>query len=187
MKYCVVDIETMGTGGNTAIVAIGACMVDPDTTGRAGMNGQFYRAVTLESSLKAGLKVTASTINWWLTQSDAARQALLANNASTLPDALVAFAEFYRLQGADYLVGNDPSFDNAILADAYAAVGLRQPWKYHNNRCLRTFKGLVNGIDIPEVGVAFQGTEHNALHDAVHEADELAAILAILKEKGLTV
>lgn len=185
MKYCVVDLETMGTGGNTAIVAIGACMVTPD--GRAGVSGQFYRAVTLESSLAAGLKVTAGTINWWLAQSDAARNALLAEDAVPLTSALHDFAAFYRLQGAGALVGNDPSFDNAILADAYTATGLRQPWKYHANKCLRTFRGLVADTDCISDVPAFVGTEHNALCDAVYEADVLHTILVYLKGKGLTV
>lgn len=179
MKYCVVDLETMGTGGNTAIISIGACLCDVGQ--RAGSAGQFYRNVSLDSSLKAGLKVTASTINWWLRQEGKARDALFSPEPSALQDALFAFSEFFRLSGAQYLVGNDPSFDNAILADAYAACRLRQPWRYHANRCLRTYRSLC-AQDVENM--AFSGTEHNALHDAVHEADILARCLERLHAKG---
>ena len=179
MKYCVVDLETMGTGGNTAIVSIGACMCDVGQ--RAGPDGQFYRNVSLRSSLKAGLKVTAETVNWWLHQSKEAQDDLFRPVPVELQDALYAFSEFFRLSGAQYLVGNDPSFDNAILADAFMAVGIRQPWKYQANRCLRTYRSLCS----QEVeNMAFNGVMHNALHDAVHEADILAKCLESLHAKG---
>ena len=33
------------------------------------------------------------------------------------------------------LWGNGSDFDNAILANAYRAIGQQQPWKFWNNRC----------------------------------------------------
>jgi len=73
MEYTdvMLDLETMGKKSNAAIVSIGAVEFDIET-GKTGR--EFYKVVDLQSCLDLGLKVEASTIYWWLMQSEAARK-----------------------------------------------------------------------------------------------------------------
>lgn len=73
---------------------------------------------------------------------------------------------------ADEIWANSPSFDCDILAAAYDAVGRTAPWDYWEERCFRTLKNLPGAVDV-EHG----GDEHNALDDAVHQAERTLRIL----------
>ena len=67
-----VDLETMATHPNAAIVAIGAVRFMED------LQDSFYQEVDLQSSIRAGLDVDGATVNWWLMQEEAAREAITA-------------------------------------------------------------------------------------------------------------
>jgi exodeoxyribonuclease VIII len=69
------------------------------------------------------------------------------------------------------LWGNGASFDNAILANAYAALKMEQPWAFWNDRCYRTIKAMH-----PKQKQQHLGTHHNALDDAISQAEHLIAI-----------
>ena len=53
--HYVLDLETMGKGPTAAIVAIGCVRIEQGT-----ITGSFYRRVSLQTSLLAGLQVDAS-------------------------------------------------------------------------------------------------------------------------------
>jgi hypothetical protein len=70
------------------------------------------------------------------------------------------------------LWGNGASFDNAILAHAYARCGATPPWKFWNDRCYRTVAALT--ATPRQQG----GTHHNALDDARSQAEHLITAAA---------
>lgn len=169
-KYHVMlDLETMGTDTNAAIVAIGAVKFNRD-----GIGSTFYRAVDLQSSMDAGSTVTASTIKWWLNQSDAARNAVVGSGASKLDAALLSLGAFITPGPDSQLLGvwgNGAVFDNVILSSAYDRIGMKRPWAYHLDRCYRTVKALHPLLDMPD-----EGTAHNALDDALYQTRYLVAL-----------
>jgi len=159
------DLETMGTYSNAAIVAIGAVKFGPE-----GIEDRYYAAVDLQSCLNVGLSVTGPTIDFWLRQPDKARNALLENKWP-LDIVLDNFAEWV---GKDAIIwGNGAPFDNSILASAYRACTKPQPWKFWNDRCYRTIKNIAPEIRIERIGV-----HHNALNDAESQALHLINIAA---------
>ncbi len=170
-KQVMLDLETMGNRPTSAIVAIGACAFDVETQ---LISGRFYRTVDLESSMAAGLTVDAGTIIWWLKQGDPAREAITSNSAKTLETALVDFKMWLKELGAPDagIWGNGADFDNAILANAYRAIGHPAPWPFWANRCYRTVKNLA-----PHIKIEREGVYHNALDDAVSQAKHLMKIL----------
>lgn len=174
MKYCVIDLETMGTGGNTAIVSLGAVILESDD---GQIEKTFHCNISLESSLKAGLKVTADTIMWWLKQNEDARDALIYPKPCDLAIVLDEFSTFFTSNGCDYLVGNGSSFDNAILSDAYKALDISQCWHYASDRCLRTYMEASGYPERPKR----EGTYHSALDDAMYQAECLKLYLNELK------
>ena len=72
MKYenVMIDLETMGVNNNAAIIAIGAVAFDFE--GNLGYH--FYQTITLQSSVENGGIMDASTVLWWMRQSDEARK-----------------------------------------------------------------------------------------------------------------
>lgn len=174
MRDVMVDLETMGSGPNAAIVAIGAVAFNP---GKGLMGSRFYRVIDLESAVLMGGQIDPATVMWWLKQSDEARSALV-KSGSTMNMAVV-LREFtnWMAAAADNadrvrVWGNGASFDNVILASAYRMAGLSQPWKYWNDRCYRTVKA-----QYPNIQMVRQGVHHNALDDAVSQASHLIEMM----------
>ena len=171
MSNIMIDLETFDTGGNAAIVAIGAVHFSSK-----GLGEEFYKIIDLNTCLKAGLSIKAETIMWWMGQEDAARKELLKESVS-LFDALNGFSKFVGPKSKAKIWGNGANFDNPILANAYDAVNLETPWNFWNDRCYRTVKNLL-GQSIPFERV---GDLHNALDDAKSQAEHLVEILAAVK------
>lgn len=172
------DLETMGTGPDAAIVAIGAVMFDSVYVGDEDHHS-FYRNVMLESSVRYRLKIDPSTVMWWLRQGDAARQALAGHIGMELHLALEQFSVWVLQYGqSDELLvwGNGAAFDNVILRNAYKEVGLEPPWSHWNDRCYRTMKALWPSLKLDRSGV-----HHHALHDAISQAKHLQKVFAAIK------
>ena len=173
MSNIMVDLETMGAGSTAAIIAIGAVKFGAD-----GLGEEFYAAVDLDSCQKAGLAIDASTLMWWLKQSAAARKAVTVKNPTSLFQALSDFTKFVGPKKSAKIWGNGASFDNPILANAYRAINLEQPWDFWNDRCYRTVKALLGaGIEVETVGTA-----HNALDDAKTQALHLCKIMEVIQK-----
>jgi exodeoxyribonuclease VIII len=171
MDNVMLDLETMGTGPNAAIIAIGAVAFEP--TG--GLGSTFYQVVGLNSSVEYGGEMDASTVLWWMKQDDAARKEF-ARPGSHILSALEDFGMWIKGQQPTAEVkvwGNGAAFDNVILRSAYVRAGIGVPWKYNGDRCYRTIKATR-----PDIKIAPIGTAHNALDDAMHQAKTLISIVS---------
>lgn len=163
MNNIMIDLETLGNTSNSVICAIGAVEFNIETgeTGRG-----FYKVIDIQSCLDKGLKVNGSTIQWWLTQTEAARHEI-AKGGTVLKTALLALSSPHVFNWENSKVwGNGSSFDLGILADAYNACGLEAPWKHWNERDVRTLVAFA-----PEIkkNAPFLGVAHNALADCHHQ------------------
>lgn len=177
-RHLMVDLETMGNKSNAPIVSIGAVFFNPNT-GNTG--AEFYTAVSLESSMLLGGVPDAGTIIWWLKQSPEARSAIAIADTITLIDALELFSDFISENsdaGSDVQVwGNGASFDNVILRSSYDRADIECPWKFWNDRDVRTMTELGKAIGInPRYDIPFDGDMHNALSDARHQVKYVSAI-----------
>jgi len=176
MKHVMVDLETMGNGPDAAIVALGAVEFDPEFLDeedgyrfyRGKLGRTFYYNVDLQSSIDAGLTVDASTVYWWLEQSEAARKSLLKERES-LYFVLGAFNEFWAAANAENIWAHGASFDVAILKSAYRKVRLKQPFKYNADLDTRSTYN-VTGWPTDEEKKLANKLEHNALEDAKAQA-----------------
>ncbi|HHC1926135.1 TPA: 3'-5' exoribonuclease [Klebsiella pneumoniae] len=177
--HVMVDLETMGKKHNAPIVAIGAVVFDP-ATGSIGES--FYKVVCLESSVNWGAVIDPSTVIWWLKQSSEARSAIVNDDAIPLQDALLQFREFIsdNVAGGSkkaQVWGNGASFDNSILRSSYDCIAEDYPWEYWNDRDVRTMVELGQAISFdPKTTIPFEGSRHNALADAIHQARYVSAI-----------
>lgn len=180
MTNIVVDIETPDSASTSAILSIGAASLSKENAVAA----TFYTPVSLQSCLDLGLTMGASTLGWWMTQTEEAREVWAESTSKDAPSilqALLLFNDWLRTQGETRyikLYGNGSDFDNVIITNAYKVCGLQPPWPFWGNRCFRTLKNTWKCY-IPEP--EFIGTKHNAKDDAVHEAIWLGRILTAEK------
>jgi|AntDeeMinimDraft_5_1070356.scaffolds.fasta_scaffold43649_1 hypothetical protein len=161
--HLMLDIETMGNKSNSAIISIGAVEFDIET-GETGK--EFYRNVSLKSSIDLGLNIDADTVMWWMNQSDDARKSLINEKAISINKALIDFREFCN---KEYQIwGNSARFDLGIMQDAYVKANIDIPWDFRKERCVRTLVSFK-----PEIkkNLSFKGTAHNALADCYHQIE----------------
>lgn len=183
-----VDLETLGKEPGSIVLAIGAVAFDMDTryVGAEETGHQFSTYLDPISQQNAGLKIDANTVLWWMDQAEEARQAIVQATKHPFHLALVSFSEWLEfvcgedLEEVDYLDveiwGNGANFDAPMLRALYKAAGVRCPWGFWSESCHRTTRRRLHqrykDLGEPE----FQGERHNALHDAVHQANVLGSL-----------
>lgn len=169
-----VDLETMGVTPGSAIISIGAVKFSD----RGWDSNTFYERISLKSNMAHGLTLDADTLMWWMKQSDEARAEVTnlenRNLASVLQEFKVWMLTRLRENPVNpkdvELWGNGASFDNAILGAAYDVCGIDAPWERdRGNRCYRTVKALHPDMPLEKR----TGTHHNALDDAISQAEHL--------------
>lgn len=168
-----IDMETLSTEHNAALLSIGAVIHD---FGTGQQVDTFYANITPESSIAAGLDVSESTKAWWAKQGQAA-QDVLSVDQRPLRDVLVDFAKWLAGHGVQYAIGNGPRADNQWLESACKAVGMQSPIKYWGDLDMRTLTFIgthILGLD--HWHNTFKGVKHNALHDAINEAEFCNAV-----------
>jgi len=159
------DLETLSSKSNAVIVSMGAVYFGGDKTGKT-----FYRVLDDLEQQEVGRHISQDTLKWWAGQSEEAQKVLYAKGISATA-ALEEFSEF--LGDKNIRVwGNGADFDNIILGSLYDDLSLKRPWSYSNNRCFRTIKNILSA-DAP----ARKGTHHNALDDAIYQAEWAIALL----------
>ncbi len=170
MSHIMIDLETMSVEPNAAIVAIGAVVLDFDNN---NLGEEFYRRISLESSVLSGGIIDPDTVIWWLKQGRLARREIYSASAA-IEKSCASFLGFVeRNGGADNVKvwGDGASFDNVILSSTFKRLSMPEPWKYWNDRCYRTVKNMY-----PDIKSHNAGTEHNALDDAKSQANKLLGI-----------
>ena len=165
MRNIMVDLETLGTKPDAVILSIGAVFFDADNLGK-----EFHRVLTIEDQQQVGRVIDPQTVEWWGSQSEAARAIFTAPNVATAQglDEFTAFCGDENIS----VWGNGADFDCVLLGSLYESFKRKRPWSYSKNRCHRTHK---NTLKLPPgaTGPARLGTHHNALDDAKYQALQL--------------
>ncbi|HCT2587236.1 TPA: 3'-5' exoribonuclease [Escherichia coli] len=171
--HLMIDLETMGKNPDAPIISIGAIFFDPQT---GDMGPEFSKTIDLET---AGGVIDRGTIKWWLKQSRDAQSAIMTDEIP-LDDALLQLREFIDENSGEFFVqvwGNGANFDNTILRRSYERQGIPCPWRYYNDRDVRTIVELGKAIDFDaRTAIPFKGERHNALDDARYQAKYVSAI-----------
>ena len=172
------DLETLGTRPDAVVLSIGAVAFDEH-----GLGSTFYVTLDVDDQVEnLGRRVQGNTVLWWGTQPRHVWNAAIESPRSA-KIGLQLFSVWAKENAAEspLVWGNGADFDNAILGSLYDSIKMDKPWKYSGNRCYRTLKNLVKlkpGQGMPRD----ESTMHNALADAVHQANYAVWYLANLKE-----
>jgi len=159
-----IDLETLATSTDAAILTIGAVKFDP--FGREAQEPSmtpFYVRVDLDSCDEIGLVTNDDTIAWWANQSkEAQEEAFNTNDRIHIRDA---FEQLYKFcWGAKRVWSNGSCFDIVICEHVFKKVNRAVPWKFWEVRDVRTAFDLgINPLRPPV-------TAHHALQDAWNQA-----------------
>lgn len=174
-----IDLETLGTTADAVIVSIGAVRFDinaaPDTP-FASADDCFYIVCNIDDS-QINRHISRATQEWWARQSPQARS-VFDQPSTDITLALVGLGAFIAATpGKPTVWSNGADFDLPMLAHAYHQYDVALPWAPYSGRCYRTYKNLPGArtITMPRLGM-----HHNALDDAIYQAQHLQAIHAAL-------
>lgn len=164
--HIMLDLETLGTTADSAILSIGAV--------KFNLNGEmddaaFYAICTIGSQPKR--HINGDTLAWWMTQNDDAQKVFTSGDKMPLERALLDLKGW--VEHDDYLLwSNGADFDIPIINHAMRAYNIAPLVKFWNHRCFRTLKNEYSSCPKPP----FEGAQHNALMDAIHQAKWVQAI-----------
>lgn len=176
MKIVSADLETLATAPDAIIASIGIEVAD--NSGRH--IASFKRKIDLR---QPGRSVSSSTMAFWFAQSLEAQQLTFASTEQecemlpTLREAmteLYSFLDVHMADGDAVIWGNPATFDIAKLEHAFNMYGMDTPWKYYQAGCLMTLKRTSH---IAWREIPFDGTPHDCLDDAKHQAKVIRALL----------
>lgn len=166
-KHVMLDHETLDNCASSVIISIGAVRFDPDTDQID--DDAYYASVSVDSNLESGRTISESTLIWWMQQSEDA-QAVFMEPKQTLESALIGFVDWF--DDAEFIWSNGASFDIPQMSSALKGLGMLAPWKFYNERCVRTLKNLPGMRDVK----VDNPLKHNAMQDALAQAKLVQAI-----------
>ncbi len=169
MSDNMIDLETLGTGPFSPIISIGIVCFDLNN-----VLDKLYITLDVKDQIDSGKrKIDADTLKWWMSQSDAAKK-VFKENPMPVKEALMTISEFIKKQGKDVHVwGNGATFDITLLETLFSQYEVPVPWKYSKVMDFRTIKRFLG----KDVVTERKGTYHNALDDALTQAEFVQACL----------
>lgn len=181
MHDYMIDLETLSTRHDAAILSIGACQFDIET---GNIGDSFTRHVALDDNPLRG-HISADTVKWWLRQDDAARMAIVENkNSRKLASCLFDLREFVLSHKETKVWSNGATFDLVIVRSALDMHGMMTPWQYWQERDTRTLVDMaerITGINTAKAAT-FNGVKHDALSDAIHQVGYISHAYNMIKK-----
>lgn len=159
-----IDLETLATSTDAAILTIGAVKFDPfGSEVKEPAMDSFYVKVDIDSCHELGLATSDDTLEWWSRQSKEAQDAAF-DPTGRIP-ITEAFHQLYKFcWGAKRVWSNGASFDIVICETVFRKINKAVPWKFWEIRDVRTAFDLGINPQRPPV------TAHHALEDAWNQA-----------------
>lgn len=184
MNHLMIDMEFLDTRPTAAILSIGAVFFDPE---EQKIGNTFYTTVSADDCVRRhGMTISADTVKWWIDQDiKAIKAAFDTDKVMMLELALIKFANFVSSVPSDKLiVWSQGSIDLEILKFAWTKLSdpkAKIPWMFRNERDLRTAWALFPNLDVPRKSGT---TKHNALDDAINQANVALAIHAEINKRS---
>jgi exodeoxyribonuclease VIII len=184
MKDVSLDFETLSLEKNAMILSIGAVYFDRYT---GALGARFERVIDLDHPT-AGGHISASTVSWWMRQTEAVRDRVFSPSVNRVPlvNALVELNQFLGFHDAlpegktpDVSVWTRTKCDQNWMESAIEGTGLAMPIRFYQWKDEATLTGLFKEF-LPKR----TGDHHSALDDAIYQAECLGASFARLYATG---
>lgn len=179
-----VDLETLSTYTNAAIIEIAAIEFNKET-GEIG--DIFHQCVDVNDWAENNRHIEGRTLLWWMEQDKELLSKYKERNGK-LHTVLQRFRKFYQEHSLNsnneetVLWGNGSTMDITILQSAYEYFKEPTPWKYWAVNDVRTIVNLN-----PEIkkNCTFEGNKHNPIDDCKHQIKYLVEIFKNINIKNL--
>jgi len=161
-----VDIETLSTRPNAAILSIAAVPFNQQS-GKYS-SAHFYQEID-ESCYNAEFHIDPKTVAWWENRT-------AYRPHGTTPPGLVLkeFSDYLTQLRPTYIWANSPSFDLVILKEAFRIYEIKWPHNSWDERDVRTLRGL-------STTPKFQPT-HDAVQDCLLQIHLVCSTLKQFKQ-----
>lgn len=173
-----IDIETMSTRNDAAVIAIGTAIFDSE-----GIIDK--QELLLDPRFVPGHR-DEDTLDWWEKQDPEVRKRMFSGKLRA-PEACKELFHFLRGYQCKEIWANSPSFDLVILRNLFREAGVtRFPVHFRDERDYRTLTRLAHvlGIDYSEpYETRHPAKAHSALSDAITQAEVVNIILPQLSIK----
>ncbi len=175
MKDIMIDIETLSTASDAAVIAIGMCQFDEHTISND-------MTILIDPALTPGHR-SESTLQFWSEQDPAVFADMMAGELTPW-EGMAIFTDTIQ-QWADPETrywANSPSFDFIILKHLHQTLfpGDDFPMPFWKEMDFRTLRGLADVKNIGYMTAYEDHQKHDCLSDAICQAKAVQLILASL-------
>ena len=172
MKDVMIDFETLGNGSSKCICQVGAVYFD-NVTGELGES--FKANINAATHVKAGAKIDAETVYWWLKQSDEARASIVSGDLENITSVFLRLNTFL---SNSKRIWSHATFDFVTLMETMKQLNITPSFSYRAGMDLRT---LVYLAGVSTSDTVRTGVHHDALADAIHQVKYCVQSLNAIK------
>ena len=177
MKRVMIDLETLSTFPNAAVIAIGVVIRDD-----AKLSHLQARPWFIDRNQVIGHE-DLTTLDWWNAQDPRVKDQVFGGK-QTPREALVELNGFLMSNGItperteDVRCYASPAmFDFPILRHQYQQLGIIPAWSWRTERCLSTLRKEIQDTFNVEVKEIEPELKHHPVHDCLSQFKELDACL----------
>lgn len=116
LKHVMIDCETLGLTPGSIVRTVSLVEFEP-TTGKTGRQQTW--TINLQDSIKAGFRIEAGSLKWWMMKSEEARKAFVATpeEETSLVSFVGEFVEWFRQYNGKVVLWNlQVDFDTALIS-----------------------------------------------------------------------
>lgn len=172
-----IDIETLAKSERAVVLSIGAIAFDAEKFGEdIETLPSFYTALAFEDQKDRDIDL--GTVRWWMNQAADAQHAAFTTDRDerkSTRTGLLDFGRFVMYNGGSTVNvwAKSPSFDLNILATLFADFDQFPPWKYSQERDVRTIIDVAGTPNLPGL--------HEPLDDCAIQISMVRSAYAKLK------
>jgi hypothetical protein len=169
--HLMLDLETLATTPDAAVLTIGACKFDPNQN---DVQSTFYERIQLDSQESYNRVINEDTLAWWSKQDKQIQEDAFGEGTDRI-DLKDAMKKLYTFGlGTTNVWSHGAIFDVVIVENICQSFQQAVTWKFWEVRDTRTL------FDLANISVRIEG-KHNALTDAVAQAKAVQQAYAKLK------
>ena len=163
-----IDLETLDKVPTTVILSIGIVEFNPEK-GAVDVERGLCLYPDIQEQIDAGRTISASTLEWWMKQSDEARKSTFNVRRKSINETCETVRNFFSFMDRPKAWGNGSVFDITIIENfmEYTKV----PWKFWDIMDTRTLHRL-HPFDKTKQGEI----AHTALEDAIAQAERVCEV-----------
>lgn len=178
-----VDIESLDTKSTCVVLSVGAVPFSIEKKTTYSLES-FYVTIDIKSGIDSGRTIAEHTLLWWMKQDTESKKVFFEKDRLHIDEFKLAFANWIKFFSLNYdrivVWAKGPSFDISVLDNVY---DYKTPYHFREVRDVRTIIDLYRFLGLGDEGdYNLDGPKHNALHDAIYQANMMIGMINKIKE-----